>query len=90
MNRLLEYYGRIIDAPNAIARLRGFVLDLAVRGKLAPRDPGEEPASELLKRICDRLEASLAVADDTRRRLLDALLAEALAPAEQRELEAAE
>jgi type I restriction enzyme, S subunit len=31
--------------------------------------------------ICDRLEASLAAATDTRCRLLDALLAEALAPA---------
>ena len=39
---------------------------------------------------CDRLEASLATTGDGRRRLLDALLAEALAPAEDRELEAAE
>ena len=39
---------------------------------------------------CDRLEASLTAASDTRRRLLDALLAEALAPDEGRELEAAE
>lgn len=40
--------------------------------------------------LCDRLEARLATADDTRRRLLEAFLAEALAPAEGRELEAAE
>ena len=40
--------------------------------------------------LCDRLEASLTTAADTRRRLLDALLAEALAPSEERELEAAE
>jgi len=38
-----------------------------------------------LMSLCDRLEASLATGDDTRRRLLDALLAEALAPAETRE-----
>jgi type I restriction enzyme, S subunit len=43
-----------------------------------------------LMALCDRLEASLATADDTRGRLLEALLAEALAPAEERELEAAE
>lgn len=30
--------------------------------------------------LCDRLEASLAAGGDTSRRLLDALLAEALAP----------
>ena len=33
-----------------------------------------------LMAICDQLESSLATADDTRRRLLDALLHEALAP----------
>jgi type I restriction enzyme S subunit len=44
-----------------------------------------------LMSLCDRLEASLATAADTRRRLLEALLAEALAsPAEDREMEAAE
>ena len=43
-----------------------------------------------LMTLCERLEASLATADDTRRRLLEALLAEALAPADARELEAAE
>ena len=35
----------------AIARLRRFILDLAVRGKLVPQEAGDEPASELLKRI---------------------------------------
>jgi type I restriction enzyme, S subunit len=39
--------------------------------------------------LCDRLEASLAKGDDIRRRMLDALLAEALAPA-KRDLVAAE
>jgi type I restriction enzyme S subunit len=49
--RLLSAYERIADAPDAIARLRHFVLDLAVRGKLVPQDSNDEPASELLKRI---------------------------------------
>lgn len=49
--RLLEHYDRIADAPDAIARLRRFIVDLAVRGKLVPQDPRDEPASELLKRI---------------------------------------
>jgi len=40
--------------------------------------------------LCDRLEASLVHAAASRRRLLDALLAEALAPVEARECEAAE
>jgi type I restriction enzyme S subunit len=42
-----------------------------------------------LTALCDRLEASLIDASATRRRLLDALLAEALAPANIHELEAA-
>jgi type I restriction enzyme S subunit len=49
--RLLKHYERIADAPDAITRLRRFILDLAVRGKLVPQDAGDEPASELLKRI---------------------------------------
>ena len=48
---LLDHYARIADAPDAIARLRRFILDLAVRGKLVEQDPSDEPASELLKRI---------------------------------------
>ena len=49
--RLLAHYHRIAAAPDAIARLRRFILDLAVRGKLVPQNPDDEPASELLKRI---------------------------------------
>ncbi|MBR1329893.1 restriction endonuclease subunit S [Bradyrhizobium ottawaense] len=48
---LLAHFGRIADAPDAIARLRRFILDLAVRGKLVPQDAFDEPAVELLKRI---------------------------------------
>jgi type I restriction enzyme, S subunit len=40
--------------------------------------------------LCDRLEASLTVAEETRRRLLDALLAEALEQDDARISEAAE
>ena len=49
--RLLEYFDRIAEAPNAVSRLRKFILDLAVRGKLAEQEPNDEPASELLKAI---------------------------------------
>ena len=50
-DRLLAHYENVADAPDAIARLRRFILDLAVRGKLVPQDANDEPASELLKRI---------------------------------------
>jgi type I restriction enzyme S subunit len=43
-----------------------------------------------LMALCDRLEASLTTTAATRRRLLDALLADALAPVDNAVLEAAE
>jgi type I restriction enzyme S subunit len=49
--RLLAHLGRVSEAPDAVPRLRRFILDLAVRGKLVEQDPSDEPASELLKRI---------------------------------------
>ena len=49
--RLLALYDRVADAPDAVSRLRRFVLDLAVRGKLVEQHPSDEPASELLAQI---------------------------------------
>jgi type I restriction enzyme S subunit len=46
---LLAHYERIADAPDAIARLRRFILDLAVRGKLVPQDPDDEPVSSSIQ-----------------------------------------
>ena len=43
----------LAGAPNGIKKLRELILELAVRGKLVPQDPSDEPASELLKRITD-------------------------------------
>ena len=49
--QLLKHFDRLAEAPDAVPRLRRFILDLAVRGKLVEQDPSNEPASELLKRI---------------------------------------
>ncbi|MFG1271673.1 restriction endonuclease subunit S [Xanthobacter flavus] len=64
--RLLQHYEKIADAPDAIARLRRFILDLAVRGKLVPQDASGEPASELLKRIAKE-KARLVKAGEIRK-----------------------
>ena len=48
---LFADFDRLIQSPESVHRLRRFILDLAVRGKLVPQDPNDEPASELLKRI---------------------------------------
>ena len=49
--RLLQHFEHVSEAPDVIPRLRRFILDLAVRGRLVEQDPNDEPASELLKRI---------------------------------------
>ncbi len=57
---LSEHLPLLATAPDGIQKLRGLILELAVRGKLVPQDKNDEPASELLKRIAKervRLEA---------------------------------
>jgi hypothetical protein len=49
--RLLAHFDRISAAPGAILRLRRFILDLAVWGKLTDQNAGDEPATELLTRV---------------------------------------
>jgi type I restriction enzyme S subunit len=44
--RLLAHYERIADAPDAIPRLRRFILNLAVRGKLVSRNAMDEQGPE--------------------------------------------
>lgn len=44
-NKKRELYG--------IKKLRELILELAVRGKLVPQDPNDEPVSEFLERIAD-------------------------------------
>jgi type I restriction enzyme S subunit len=65
--RLLALYEQVAEAPDAVPRLRRFVLDLAVRGKLVAQDAGDEPASELLKRIATE-KARLVKAGEIRKK----------------------
>ena len=65
-DQLLAHYEKIADAPDAIARLRRFILDLAVRGKLVEQDPADERASKLLERIAAE-KARLAEAGEIRK-----------------------
>src|SRR4051812_12760730 len=45
------HFADILEAPDAIGKLRRFVVDLAVRGKLVEQDTNDEPAHRLLKLI---------------------------------------
>lgn len=54
MTAMLTYNLPLLaGAPNGIKKLRELILELAVRGKLVPQDPSDEPAGELLKRITE-------------------------------------
>lgn len=58
---LSEHLPLLASAPDGIQKLRGLILELAVRGKLVPQDSDDESASELLKRIAQervRLDAA--------------------------------
>lgn len=55
---LTNHLPLLAGAPSGIKKLRELILELAVRGKLVPQDPSDEPASELLKCIAE--ERSLA------------------------------
>ena len=65
---LLAHYERIADAPEAVPRLRRFILDLAVRGKLVEQDPNDKPAVELLKRIAEEKAERVGKARETKNR----------------------
>ena len=51
LNDLLEEFNVVIDTAEGLSELRSLILGLAVRGKLVPQDPNDEPASELLKKF---------------------------------------
>lgn len=55
--RLLEHFERIVEAPDAVPRLRRFIRDLAVRGKLVEQDPMDEPALNRLRKRSARVES---------------------------------
>ena len=63
----LQALPALTTRPNQIKQLRQTILNLAVRGKLVPQDPNDEPASELLKRIAKE-KARLVRAGEVRKR----------------------
>ena len=54
--QFLKVYDRVKDARDAVGRMRQFVLDLAVRGKLVEQNPDDEAASELFGQISKQRE----------------------------------
>ncbi|CAN5219675.1 restriction endonuclease subunit S [soil metagenome] len=55
---LSQHFDAIADAPNGVQKLRDLILQLAVRGKLVPQDPSDEPALSILKKGAEQSERS--------------------------------
>ncbi len=51
LDKVINIDENIDDVKSAIKQAKAKVLDLAIRGKLVPQDPTDEPASVLLERI---------------------------------------
>lgn len=49
--RIATHFDVLLDRPEAVDALEQTILQLAVRGLLAPQDPTDEPASVLLQKI---------------------------------------
>ncbi|PSR18164.1 restriction endonuclease subunit S [filamentous cyanobacterium CCP3] len=51
LKTFFEHFDTLAEAPNGIQRLRELILDVAVRGKLVPQDPEDEPAKLLIQKV---------------------------------------
>ena len=51
------------DLQTAIKQAKSKILDLAIRGKLVPQDPADEPASVMLERLRAEKEAKIAAGE---------------------------
>lgn len=58
--RLIAEFDRVAEAPDAVQRLRQFILDLAVRGKLVLPEATEEPVDRLIAVIESARQAAVA------------------------------
>jgi len=51
LETFFEKFDQVADAPDAVAKMRELVLQLAVRGQLVRQDPKDEPASKATERL---------------------------------------
>lgn len=51
LDTFFDKFDQFAGAPNGVTKMRELILESAIRGRLVPQDPSDEPASELLKRL---------------------------------------
>ena len=54
MQSFFSHFSELTGTQSAVAKLREFILQLAVRGKLIPQNSADEPASNQLKHLFDK------------------------------------
>jgi type I restriction enzyme S subunit len=57
---LIQQFDLLASSLGGVAKLRELILSLAVRGKLVPQNPADEPASVLLQKIRAEKERLIA------------------------------
>ena len=62
--KLLQHFETLAETPEAVEKLRAFVLDLAVRGSLVPQNPKDAPAIQLVERAKSVLAKNRRKSDD--------------------------
>ncbi|WP_447801470.1 restriction endonuclease subunit S [Pseudomonas kilonensis] len=73
---LTDNLSLLAGAPSGVKKLRELILELAVRGKLAPQDPSDEPAVELLNRIAEEKGRLVAEGKIKKGKAIDDVIAE--------------
>ena len=48
--QLLQHFDTLAETPDAVEKFRRLVLDFAIRGRLVPQNPNDEPAIQLIER----------------------------------------
>ncbi|AWI81818.1 hypothetical protein CEW87_22170 [Parazoarcus communis] len=58
--RIAPHFDLLLDRTSTVDRLKQTILQLAVRGRLVPQNPADEPASALLQKIRNQKERLIA------------------------------
>lgn len=65
-----EKFDQFADAPDAVAKMRELVLQLAVQGKLVPQDPNDGDARDVIDRAIKKRQQTIQ-SKNLRRKVLD-------------------